>query len=85
MRKFLDAYDCQLKFVVDQPEDFDELRDLLATLNQVEPGRVLIMAQGKTARQIQSKAKWIVEACKRHGYRYTPRLHIDLYGNRRGT
>jgi 7-carboxy-7-deazaguanine synthase len=85
MRKFLDAYDCQLKFVVDQPEDFDELRDVLATLNQVEPGRVLIMAQGKTARQIQSKAKWIVEACKRHGYRYTPRLHIDLYGNRRGT
>lgn len=85
MRKFLDAYDCQLKFVVDRREDFDEVRDLLARLNQAEPGRVLIMAQGKTARQIQSKAKWIVEACKRYGYRYAPRLHIDLYGNRRGT
>ena len=85
MRRYLEAYDCQLKFVVDQPDDFGEVRDLLAKLGEVEPERVLIMAQGKTAPQIRSKAKWIVEACKRHGYRYTPRLHIDLYGNRRGT
>jgi 7-carboxy-7-deazaguanine synthase len=84
MQKFLDAYDCQLKFVIDQPEDFAEFRELLGKL-EVEPERVLMMAQGKTARQIQSKAKWIVEGCKRHGYRYTPRLHIDLYGNRKGT
>jgi 7-carboxy-7-deazaguanine synthase len=85
MRKFLAGYDCQLKFVVDRPQDFDELRDLLARLDEVEAGRVLVMAQGKTARQIRSKAKWIVEACKQYGYRYAPRLHIDLYGNRRGT
>jgi 7-carboxy-7-deazaguanine synthase len=85
MRKYLAAYDCQLKFVVDRPQDFDELRDLLARLNQVEAGQVMVMAQGKTARQIRSRAKWIVDACKQYGYRYTPRLHIDLYGNRRGT
>jgi 7-carboxy-7-deazaguanine synthase len=85
LKKFLAGYDCQLKFVVDQPEDFDEVRELLANLKQDQPQRVLIMAQGKNAQQIRSKAKWIVEACKQHGYRYAPRLHIDLYGNRRGT
>ena len=52
MQNFLDRYDCQFKFVVDQPADFDELRDVLAQLNQVDPSKVLIMAQGKTARQI---------------------------------
>jgi len=51
-------------------------------LNRAE-GAALNFEQA-TARQIHSKAPWIVEACKRHGYRYTPRLHIDLYGNRRG-
>ena len=85
MQKFLDGYNCQLKFVVDQPADFDELGEILALLKDVDASHVLIMAQGKTARQIQTKARWIVELCKKHGYGYTPRLHIDLYGNRRGT
>jgi 7-carboxy-7-deazaguanine synthase len=85
MQEFLDSYDCQFKFVVDQPADFDELRAVLAKLKKVDASRVLIMAQGTTPRQIQAKAQWIVELCKKFGYGYTPRLHIDLYGNRRGT
>jgi 7-carboxy-7-deazaguanine synthase len=85
MRTFLGRYDCQIKFVVERPADFAELRQILGVLNAAEPDRVLIMAQGTTPRQIRSKARWIVELCKQFGYRYTPRLHIDLYGNRRGT
>jgi 7-carboxy-7-deazaguanine synthase len=85
IQRFLNAYDCQLKFVVDRPEDFAELNNLLARLKQIDPARILIMAQGKTAEQIRSKAKWIVEGCKQYGYCYAPRLQIDLYGNRRET
>jgi 7-carboxy-7-deazaguanine synthase len=85
IQQFLDGYECQLKFVIEQPDDFDEIRDLLAQLEYVDPSRVLVMAQGTTRRQIQSKAKWIVESCQKYGFRYMPRLHIDLYGNRRGT
>jgi 7-carboxy-7-deazaguanine synthase len=85
MKKFVERYDYQIKFVVDRPEDFAELRDILDKLKKVEASRVLIMAQGTEPRQIQSKARWIVELCKKYGYGYTPRLHIDLYGNRRGT
>ena len=85
MRKFLDRYDCQLKFVVDRPSDFEELHEVVTRLKIAEPNRVLIMAQGTMPRQIRSKAQWIVESCKKFGYGYTPRLHIDLYGNRPGT
>jgi 7-carboxy-7-deazaguanine synthase len=85
IKKFIERYDYQIKFVVDRPEDFAELRDILDKLKKVEPSRVLIMAQGTEPRRIQSKARWIVELCKKYGYGYTPRLHIDLYGNRRGT
>ena len=84
IRKFLESYEYQLKFVVDRPGDFDELRDILAELGNPDPSRVLVMAQGTTPQQIRSKAQWIVEFCKQFGYGYTPRLHIDLYGNRRG-
>jgi 7-carboxy-7-deazaguanine synthase len=27
---------------------------------------------------------WLTEICKRYGFRFSPRLHVDLYGNRRG-
>jgi 7-carboxy-7-deazaguanine synthase len=43
------------------------------------------MAQGKTSGELRRKAQWIVALCKEHGYGFTPRLHIDLFGNRRGT
>ncbi|MBI2182587.1 MAG: 7-carboxy-7-deazaguanine synthase QueE [Deltaproteobacteria bacterium] len=83
--KYLAAYDYQLKFVVERRRDFNEIGDLLGKLSPVDPTRVLVMAQGKSSVELRRKAKWIVELCKKHGYGFTPRLHIDLFGNRRGT
>jgi len=85
LEKFLAAHDYQLKFVVDQPQDLLEVGEMVAHLSNVDRSRVLIMAQGTTRRSLALKAKWIIEACKQHGYSYTPRLHIELFGNRRGT
>ena len=85
IQKFLDAHDYQLKFVVDGRQDFAEIGGILGQLKNVDPARVLIMAQGTTVRQLNRKAKWIVELCKQHGFSYTPRLHIQLFGNRRAT
>jgi 7-carboxy-7-deazaguanine synthase len=45
---------------------------------------VLIMPQARTRKELRAKGRWIIELCKKHGYGYSPRLHIDLYGNRRG-
>lgn len=83
--KYLTGYDYQLKFVVERRGDFGEIGDLLAELDNVDSSRVLIMAQGRTRRALAKNAGWIVELCKKHGYAYTPRLHIELFGNRRGT
>ena len=85
IQRFIDGYDYQLKFVADQKRDFDEIRAILDQLKKVDSGRVLIMPQGKTSKELRRKARWIVELCKRHGYGFTPRLHIELFGNRRGT
>ena len=81
----MDGYDYQLKFVVHQRMDFKEIREILSRLKSVDSRRVLIMAQGKTTEELRNKARWIVELCKKHGYGFTPRLHIELFGNRRGT
>lgn len=85
LQRYLDEYDYQLKFVVEGKEDFAEIRGIVERLKNVDPARVLIMAQGTTQRQLAAKTGWIVEMCLRHGYGFTPRLHIELFGNRRGT
>jgi 7-carboxy-7-deazaguanine synthase len=85
IREFMSRGEYQLKFVVDTPADVEEIRALLAQLGKVEPGRVLLMPQGVTKATLDAKALWLVDLCKQHGYRYCPRLHIDLFGNKRGT
>jgi 7-carboxy-7-deazaguanine synthase len=84
VQQFIDSYDYQLKFVVDREQDFAEVRQIVDALKNVDTSRVLIMAQARNRRQLHQKSRWIVELCKKFGYGYSPRLHIELYGNRRG-
>jgi 7-carboxy-7-deazaguanine synthase len=85
VRSFMELYPYQLKFVIDRPEDVGEVRALLAELPGAASERVLLMPQGVTPEEVRARGLWLAEECKRHGFRYCPRLHIDLYGNRRGT
>lgn len=85
LRRLLERYACQLKFVVAEPADLDEIDALLATLPPVAPEAVLLMPLGVVAEEVRMRGRWIADLCKARGYRYTPRLHIDLYGDTRGT
>ena len=85
IQHFIDRYDYQLKFVLERRSDFAEIQGILKRLHNIEPAHVMIMAQGRTKKELRERAPWIVEICKARGFRYTPRLQIDLYGNRRGT
>jgi 7-carboxy-7-deazaguanine synthase len=86
VRQWVDKYPYQFKFVVTRPEDVDELEHMLGALKRDIPRhKVLLMPEGTAAAQIRARAPWLSELCKSRGYRYAHRLHIDLYGNRRGT
>jgi 7-carboxy-7-deazaguanine synthase len=78
--------DYQLKFVVSTESDVLELEGMIReTECEVPPVKVLLMPEGVTVEALRAKAGWLAELCKARGYRYAPRLHIELYGNRRGT
>ncbi len=86
VRRWIDAYPYQFKFVVARPEDIDELETMLAALRRVIPRhKVLLMPESTTPEAMRTRSAWLAEACKRGGYRYAHRLHLELYGNRRGT
>lgn len=74
----------QLKFVVAEPSDLAEIEWLLGRLAGVAPGDVHLMPEGTDPRVLESR-RWIPGACRERGWRFCPRLHIQLFGNRRGT
>ena len=76
----------QLKFVVSQPEDMNEIETRLAQLGgEIPKSKILLMPEGVTTEALRTRAGWLSELCRQRGYRYAPRLHIELYGNKRGT
>lgn len=85
IRAFMEHCPYQLKFVIDTEQDIGEVLALLDRLPPVVPDRVLLMPQGVTVDALRERGPWIAELCKRHGFRFCPRLHIDLFGNTRGT
>lgn len=84
IRRFMEHCPYQLKFVVDRPEDVSEIQTILERLEGVDRSLVLLMPQGVTAGEVAERGRWIAEICKREGFRFCPRVHIDLYGNERG-
>jgi 7-carboxy-7-deazaguanine synthase len=86
VRAWVDAYPYQFKFVISTPADVDEMESMLAELHRVIPrSKVLLMPEGTDPKTLAARAAWLAELCKARGYRYAHRLHIELYGNQRGT
>lgn len=86
IQRFIDrSPDFQLKFVVAQPPDLDEIHVLLAQLTGWKSADVLLMPEGTDADTLHQRAHWLSDLCKQTGFRYCPRVHVALYGHQRGT
>ena len=83
LAELMARYEYQLKFVIARPDDLDEVRSLVESLG-VERERVILMAEGTEVEQLRERGLWLAEICKQEGYRFSPRLHVDLWGARRG-
>lgn len=85
IRRFMAGGEHQIKFVVADPEDMAEIDTLLTQIGNHEMPNILLMPLGVTPEELAKRAPFISDICKKRGYRYCPRLHIELYGNTRGT
>ncbi|HEY5551519.1 MAG TPA: 7-carboxy-7-deazaguanine synthase QueE [Opitutaceae bacterium] len=80
------AHDYQLKFVVATRDDLEEIETMLGELPTRPPAsKVLLMPEGVDAAKLRERGSWLADVCKACGYRFCPRLQIELFGNRRGT
>jgi 7-carboxy-7-deazaguanine synthase len=84
LRRLMTEFPYQLKFVVASESDLAEILGLIRELGAPRD-RVLLMPEGVDIATLRCRGRWIAEVCKREGFRFCPRLHIELYGNQRGT
>lgn len=71
------------KIVVGDPPDLDDALRLIRE-HALPRERVLLMPEGMTEARLRQRAVEIAEVCKREGLRFGPRLHVWLWGARRG-
>jgi 7-carboxy-7-deazaguanine synthase len=83
LRRLTADYQFQLKFVVSSPDDLTEI-EVIREACGARPCEVILMPEGTGRETLRERARWIAEICKETGYRLSPRLHVDLWGDRRG-
>ncbi len=71
------------KFVVVDAADVAEVLRL-AERFAIPREKILLMPEGVRPEEILERSPWVWEECKRYGFRYSPRLHILLWGAKRG-
>ena len=83
LKRLITEYPYQLKFVVSSAQDLEEIMAIGQELD-VPASKVVLMPEGIDRDVLRDRGLWVADICKSHGYRYSPRLHIDLWGDRRG-
>jgi len=83
--EWIRKYPFQLKFVVSSEKDLVEIKNLLSHLPPVPFDRILLMPEGIDVKTLATRSPWLVDICKREGFRFTPRLQIELFGHTRAT
>jgi 7-carboxy-7-deazaguanine synthase len=85
IRRLIDEYDYQLKFVVNAPADCQEVETYLAEFPRIERARVMLMPQGTDAETLEKQAEWLEPYCREHELQFCPRRQIEWFGFVRGT
>jgi 7-carboxy-7-deazaguanine synthase len=83
LRRLMAEYEYQLKFVIAAAEDLDEVKRMLGDLG-APADRVVLMPEGTTPDTLAERGRWLTQIAMREGFRYSPRLHVDLWGTERG-
>lgn len=83
LKNWITYFDYQLKFVVSDEDELQEIEDLIEEIG-ADRNKVYLMPEGATRDQLESRRKWVYETCLKLGYNYTDRLHILVYNDKKG-
>lgn len=83
--RFLDSgCDVQLKFVVQGPDDLPEILVLVDRWG-LPRDHVYLMPEAVDGDALHERGRVVAQLCRAEGFSFTGRMHIELWGNARGT
>lgn len=85
LRSLFARYNAILKFVIETPEDLSEVHLYRDEFPELRSQQIWLMPQARDREQLAEKSSWLRQAALDHGFQFSSRLHIELYGNRRAT
>jgi 7-carboxy-7-deazaguanine synthase len=85
IRRLVNDFEYQVKFVIDSPSDLNDVSDYLAEVPEISRTRVLLMPQGIDQQQLDDRALWLRPYCETQGLIFCPRKQIEWFGLVRGT
>ena len=83
LQRLMAGYPYQLKFVVTHSDDLNEIGRMLERIS-ADRAKVILMPEGIAPKILHERSVWLAEIAKSQGFRFSPRLHVELWGNRRG-
>lgn len=86
LREWCEYCDCQWKFVISSDADARDAESVIAQIGiPIPPHKIMLMPEGTDAEIMRDRTPLLIDWCKRKGWRLSPRLHIEWFGNKRGT
>ena len=76
------------KWVVSNQEDYEDVIKAVKAYDEVINNwdvPVYLMPAGGTTKHYNDNERWVADLCMKHGWRYTPRLQVQLWKNAWGT
>jgi organic radical activating enzyme len=83
LSRFAQLETAYFKFVAKAAADI-EAAAAIAQRHAIPPHRVYIMPEGTTSEALIARGEALIDATLAHGFNYTDRLHIHLFGQKRG-
>ena len=82
-RFFSQSPKANFKFVLAAENDLREVLQLLDTYH-IPADKIWLMPEATQRETLQEKRQWLVEICKKYGFRYSDRLHVQIWGSKKG-
>jgi organic radical activating enzyme len=71
------------KFVCQHTQDVTEVRDLMAQVG-IRAEQIFLMPEATSPEMLSERRRWLIAQCLESGFRFSDRLHVAVWGSKRG-
>lgn len=83
LRFFAQSPKSVFKFVIADAGDLAEVLEMINTY-RISEEKVWLMPEGTSPSALARRREWLVDICKEYGFRFSDRLHVQIWGSKKG-